>query len=336
VLRDGSVILFARNLDWDWGDGFVVGNKRGIEKTAFVLTSEKPARWTSKYGSVTFNQFGREMPYGGINETGLVVEQMMLMESKYPDADERPAINMLQWIQYQLDTCQTVAEVLATNDFLRHEAPVGKERIHYLICDAFGDTATIEFLNGEMVYHRGDALSARALANDTYRKSAEFRATYAASDSANSLPKGNGSLQRFARAAKCTVDFQSWSPTADREYAFHNLSDVAQGPYTVWSIVYDVSYRKVFYRTRENRKLRWFSLADFDYSPLATPVFLDINASGKGHISHDFRGLTDEQHQEYLFGFFGKSDVKEKLGDLMPLARALSATVQSYRPRVND
>ena len=141
VLRDGSVILFARNLDWDWSDGFIVVNQKGIEKTAFVLPPEKPARWTSKYGSVTFNQFGREMPYGGMNETGLVVEQMMLMESKYPGSDERPAVNMLQWIQYQLDNCRTVDEVLATNEFVRHEAPVGAERIHYLICDASGDTA---------------------------------------------------------------------------------------------------------------------------------------------------------------------------------------------------
>jgi choloylglycine hydrolase len=26
--------------------------------------------WTSRYGSITFNQYGREFPSGGINEKG--------------------------------------------------------------------------------------------------------------------------------------------------------------------------------------------------------------------------------------------------------------------------
>ena len=330
VLRDGTVILFARNLDWYWGDGFIVVNQKGIEKTAFVIPPEKPARWTSKYGSVTFNQFGREMPYGGINETGLVVEQMMLIESKYPNSDQRPAVNMLQWIQYQLDNCRTVDEVLATDEIVRHEAPVGAQKIHYLVCDASGDTAAIEFLDGKMVYHRQ---SPRVLANDTYQRSMKFRESYAAANGANTAPDGYQSLHRFARAANCAVDFQSKSASADRKYAFHNLDEVAQGQDTVWSIVYDVSNRKVFYRSRDNRELRWFSLGDFDYAPTSTPVFLDINAPGSGHIASEFRELTDQRHQEYLFGFFGKKDVKEKLGNLMPLAYALNATVKSYRPK---
>lgn len=83
------------------------------------------------------------MPYGGSNEVGLVVEQMMLLESKYPEPDERPAINMLQWIQYQLDNCRTVEEVIATDKCLRQAVQHGKQRIHYLICDASGDTAAM-------------------------------------------------------------------------------------------------------------------------------------------------------------------------------------------------
>ena len=54
--------------------------------------------WTSTYGSATFNQYGREFPMGAMNEAGLVVETMMLDETEYPEADSRPAINILQWI----------------------------------------------------------------------------------------------------------------------------------------------------------------------------------------------------------------------------------------------
>src|SRR5581483_9546892 len=109
-----------RNLDWDWENGLVFINARQVQKRAFVL-GPNAATWTSKYGSVTFNQFGRELPFGGMNEAGLVVENMWLTETQYPAGDSRPEINMLQWIQYQLDTCSTVAEVIENDKRIRLE-----------------------------------------------------------------------------------------------------------------------------------------------------------------------------------------------------------------------
>jgi len=58
-------------------------NKRGVSKTAMPSdSSDRPnvslLAWTSKYGSVTFNGFCREMPGGGINEAGFVIEPMLL------------------------------------------------------------------------------------------------------------------------------------------------------------------------------------------------------------------------------------------------------------------
>src|SRR5258708_28633340 len=108
VMQGDGHIYFGRNLDWDWESGLVIVNQRNIKKTAVVMPGNAPAQWTSKYGSVTFNQFGQEMPYGGMNEAGLVVENMWLDETKYPAPDSRPSINLLQWIQYQLDNCRTV------------------------------------------------------------------------------------------------------------------------------------------------------------------------------------------------------------------------------------
>jgi penicillin V acylase-like amidase (Ntn superfamily) len=58
------------------------GKRLQIE-TATVGESPNPAKWVSRYGSVTFNQYGCENPTGGMNEAGLVVEQMWLDESAY-------------------------------------------------------------------------------------------------------------------------------------------------------------------------------------------------------------------------------------------------------------
>ena len=78
-------------------------NPRNLEKVALVITSEKPVKWVSKFGSITFNQMGREVPFGGINESGLVVEHMALDEVVFPSKDNRYVIRAFQWIQFQLD-----------------------------------------------------------------------------------------------------------------------------------------------------------------------------------------------------------------------------------------
>jgi hypothetical protein len=78
--------LFAgKNYDWHLDYGLLIVNKKGITKRAILLDpTDKAAEWVSRYGSVTFNQYGREMPNGGINEAGLVVETLMLPGTQNP------------------------------------------------------------------------------------------------------------------------------------------------------------------------------------------------------------------------------------------------------------
>src|SRR6185503_11458637 len=105
-------ILFGRNYDFSVGDGLIFINKRGVAKEATMQEGPNPVKWVSKFGSVTFNQFGRENPTGGMNEMGMVVEEMWLDETEYPKADSRPTIDTQQWIQYLLDTSATTAEAI--------------------------------------------------------------------------------------------------------------------------------------------------------------------------------------------------------------------------------
>jgi choloylglycine hydrolase len=59
-LKNGNQIVYGRNYDFDIATGFIVINRRGLEKTAFVQPPDIPAKWISKYGSITFNQVGIE------------------------------------------------------------------------------------------------------------------------------------------------------------------------------------------------------------------------------------------------------------------------------------
>jgi choloylglycine hydrolase len=97
-LNDNGHYYFGRNYDWVTGNGMVMTNARNVNKTSAVKGTD--FNWTSQYGNITFNQYGKEFPTGGMNEKGLVVELMWLDETKYPSADKRPAFDVLQWIQY--------------------------------------------------------------------------------------------------------------------------------------------------------------------------------------------------------------------------------------------
>ncbi len=108
--------VHGANLDWYDGQGIIVANKRGFLKVA-ISDPEKslnPARWTNRYGSVTFNLYGYDWTWGGMNEAGLSCSSMLLSETKYSKADSRPSIFAGQWLQYQLDNSASISDVLAS------------------------------------------------------------------------------------------------------------------------------------------------------------------------------------------------------------------------------
>ena len=312
-LKRGPQAVFGKNYDWDVGYGLVIVNKRGVAKTAALPPQEKPARWVSKYGSLTFNQYGREFPNGGMNEAGLAVELMWLDETRYPAPDGRPALGCLEWIQYQLDNYATVGEVVKNAGRLRVSSDA---KVHYLACDKSGGCATVEILNGKPVVHSGASLPVRALANHTYEDSLRFR-----EKSPEALPGARGdtgSLQRFARAAERAEAYAAAREATDPvRYAFETLDSVAQGPYTRWSIVYDLKAGRVHWRTRENRKVRFVTLSSFDLS-CSTPVELLGIDEGEGDVTRRFAEYTPEANRKLVASSIRQTDFLE--GILSPEA----------------
>jgi choloylglycine hydrolase len=291
-------VLFGRNYDWTIGDALVFINKRGVAKTATIIDSDNGAKWVSKYGSVTFNQYGRENPTGGMNEAGLVVEQMWLDETEYPKADARPAIGTQEWTQYLLDTAATTAEAIENAEGVRIESEV---KVHYLIDDRAGDAATVEFIKGAMVVHAGAKLPTPTLTNDTYEASRKF-----AEHADPSRTTSNESLDRFARALKQTNDFGK-HPLNDQpavDYAFAVLSDVAQkdrnDTWTQWSIVYDQKRGRIHFRTKQSRQIKSLDTKAFDYA-CGTPVkMFDIDSRDSGDVTAKFAVYTRKANRDLI------------------------------------
>jgi len=109
--------IFGRSLDWQIEHGHIMINKRGVTKAS--ESEVNPVRWTSRYGSLTFNQYGREYPMGGLNEAGLIIENMWLEGTEYPHPDERPELSELMWVQYHLDRSASGEEGIASDERIR-------------------------------------------------------------------------------------------------------------------------------------------------------------------------------------------------------------------------
>jgi choloylglycine hydrolase len=301
-LDHGDQPLVGKNYDWGVDDGLVIINKRGVKKTAMSLNEDfgQPAKWTSKYGSITFNQYGREMPMGGMNETGLVVEMMMLRETQYPADDSRPSISNLQWIQYQLDNFSTVKEVISSDSKVRIYS--GNTGLHYMACDKMGNCASIEFIGGKLVYHINETMLVKVLTNSTYSECIEYYKQ-------GKIPELDiyRSVERFIKAAAIVKNYDPKGSTSAVDYAFDVLKKVKNPERTQWSIVYDIQNFYVYFRTLTKQKIRYFDLNSFDFS-CATPVkVLDINADLSGNVTDNFIDYTRRINRNLIGNAYKKT-----------------------------
>jgi penicillin V acylase-like amidase (Ntn superfamily) len=229
--------VFGCNLDlFIPGDGLVFINQGGMVKEGFqASTTGETLKWVSRYGSLTFNLAAREWAFGGMNEAGLVVGTMELLRSEFPEPDERPALPIGPWAQYVLDTCGTVHEAIQVDSKVRIEDSAPP--VHYLIADAEGNAAAIEWLDGELVYHTGESLPVKAMTNMRY---ARGLAAFERGGPRWWWSNPGQSAERVAAAAHRNESYVSGRDTSAVEYAFGTLTHVVAAPHTKWSIVYDV------------------------------------------------------------------------------------------------
>lgn len=297
--------VFGKNYDWSVDDGMVLVNKRGVTKTG--MSPERPARWTSRFGSVTFNQYGREMPCGGINEAGLVVELMWLDSTEYPAADDRPSLSNLQWVQYHLDVSATVDDVIAGDADVRISGE-SQARVHFLVADRLGATATVEFLDGRMVAHRGDSLPYPVLTNHPYETSLEYLSAHAGFGGDRPPGGTDKSLDRFVRAVRGVRDFDRAAAERAVDAAFDILSAVSQGASTKWSIVYDLGAMRVYFRTFNNPLVRFADVGGFDFACDSPVRMLDIDADVDGDAGPHFEPYTTAANLRLVKSAFARTD----------------------------
>jgi penicillin V acylase-like amidase (Ntn superfamily) len=296
LISESETAVFAKSFDWEAGHGSLMVNKRNVRKTGLKLKPDDISPvWISKYGSLSFNHIGREFPLGGINEAGLAVE-ILVGGNRDPKPDQRPSLNEVQWIQYQLDNFGSTEEVVAHISDIRISRVL--IMVHYLICDRSKVCAVVEFVDGQMVVKDSSEMPAKTLANSTYDESVDYLRNFIGFGGNRPTPTSNVSLDRFARASIMANDYAPEQSTDAVSHAF----EILQSVYTVqskWQAVYELARGIVHFRTFNNPNQRVVDAKLFDYSCQKPVQMLDID-QGRGEVSGQFSNYSTERNDELV------------------------------------
>jgi len=293
VLKNGKTILLGKNFDWTFDQGYLIKNVKNTAKFAYFSHNGQPARWTSKYGSITFNQNGKEMPYGGMNEKGLMVEMLWLDDIRFNISEDKAYLNELEWIQYQLDNFQTIDEVIINIEKLKIYPIKGK--IHYILADTNGKSVIIEYLDGKPKIYEKDFNTCQAITNKTVVHSEKFI------DNLKGIPKRNTSeTYRYHQLENQIKKLQSPNDFSENT-AFQMLKNVSipKGNFkTVWSIVYNIDNKSIFFFSHANKKIKQINLNNTDFEQ--TLSYYDINQDAETILDNKLKPISEQINFEAM------------------------------------
>jgi len=304
MLKKDKVLIYAHNLNQPGIDvpGMIFINKRGIFKRGrtwnelFTKNRSNPSDyyWISRYGSVTFNAFGRDFPDGGMNETGLYIWEMS-EQADYPQNDSLPKLMHMNWMQYILDNTSSLDE--AINCASQFE--IDGWGWHYFIGDGQGNCASVAFKDGEIIIHRGDRMPVPALFNEPYERELELLKYFQGFGGQYNPDLQDKKVPRFVKTAVMIRDFDLGQDAV--EFTVKALENLTVNEPPKWSVIFDVYQKDVYFKTEKNPGLKYFSMKQFDFSNRFPVKILDINPSRQaGEVSDLFREYSTAHMENFL------------------------------------
>ena len=328
LLNKNDTVLVGHNLDESMEvPGAIFINKRGVKKENiswkdFTSVSGKKSsitriQWISKYGSVTYNTWGKEFIDGGANENGLYIGEMTLLGTKWPKTD-KPAFHHHFVMQYLLDNFATVDEVIENMDKISID---GHCQWHYFIADRSGRTSVVEFLNETMKVYEGAAMPVQVLCNRAYGKELNL---IPANDSVYDQMLKNDFYEKDLRLMYASKMINEYNVNAGFplvSYAFTMLKYMGMdNGANKWSVVCDLKNLRMWFRTSKGRDIKYIDFKSFDFSCSAPIKVFDINTDTSGEVASQFVDYSIKLNEQFIndnfnqinFGFFGTLFFKGK------------------------
>lgn len=303
-------IYVARTMDWpESTEPVITIFPRGMERDGGMLgtqvvVEENAATWTSKYGSMVTTVYGIGAA-DGFNEKGLAFHMLYLTATDFGPRDPaKPGLQAGLWGQYVIDNAATVEEaldILEDVQIVMTEARGSKATVHLAIEDASGDSAIIEYIDGEPMIHHGREF--RIMTNDPpYDQQLALleELDFSNPSSDTPLPGNVKPTDRFQRIAY----FSSMLPEPQNEREAvasalaiaRNVSVPFGAPYKGFGI-YNTEYRTVmnlselryYFELTTSPNVIWADLSEQDLEEGSPVQVLDPNnIELSGDVSSDF------------------------------------------------
>ena len=302
-LQKGDALIYGHNLNQ--GDigvpGMIFINTRGIFKTGRTwseLASKDGAdpssfHWISRYGSVTFNAFGKDFPDGGMNEAGLYIWEMN-EDADYPQNENLPTMNQMNWMQFILDSYSTVDEAIRCAS----EIEIEGWGWHYFVGDATGDCAAIAFIDGEVVVNRGGTMPVPALLNTPYDRELEILKYYKGFGGLYEPDLHDPNVPRFVKAAAMIRDYDPAHNAV--EYGMEMLDNLQVYDVPEWSVLIDVNSRDVYFKTRINPEVKQFDMNEIDFSNNSAVSILNMDIEAGSDVLDQFHPYSNREMRAFL------------------------------------
>ena len=288
-------VLTGRSMDWKLP---MVSNlwvfPRGMERDG--AAGERSVTWTARYGSLALSGYDIATA-DGMNEAGLNVNLQWEVNATYPDDDGvTTTISLSVFPQYLLDRYATVAEAvtdLRDSPILIQggEVPVGPPgraaTVHVSMSDATGDSAILEFVDGEMVIWHDR--SYQVMTNEpTFDRQLAIREYWEGVNPREFMPGTVRATDRFVRASFYINAVEQTSNARRAAAAVFSVIRQTSVPWgisiaeqpnlstTRWRIVADQTDLRYYVESVISPSVFWIDLANLDFSEGAEVMKLDL------------------------------------------------------------
>jgi penicillin V acylase-like amidase (Ntn superfamily) len=314
---NGKAVIVGRTMDWPESTEpnlFVLpaGIKRdGGRFAGHTVIAENPQQWTAKYGSLVAGMYDLGA-VDGVNERGLAGHLLYLVSTDFGPRDpKKPGLHAGLWLQYALDNAASVTEalaLLAPVQIVMVSARGHDTSVHLALEDASGDSAIIEYLNGQAVVHHNRDYT--ILTNDPpfaeqMALLRQMEADPAFRPSRNTpLPGNVNPIARFQRAAFFARFLPEPSNTREAIAAMFsilaNVSVPFGAPYDEFG-TYNTEYRSVidltnlvyYFQLTTVPSVSWTQLRQLDFKQGAPSLVLNPDALDlTGDVTNRYRPVA--------------------------------------------
>lgn len=308
MLKGKDYCLVGFNENWKTMPGMVVINKRGISKhnlswnhmVSNNAINEKTTNWVSKYGSVSFNLLGYDLPCYGINEKGLFLVELYLEKTTPVKNPSKANMFWGQWIQYQLDNFSTTDELVKNLD----NAPVidwwpNAAGSHFFASDAAGNTAAIELIDGKFKVSRNESMPVPLLCNEEYSQELATINEYDFRGGKKPFAFETATKweDRFLRAAFMLETYDASKMISPLDYSWSILDNIYSGE---WQMVADIKNKKLYFKSNVGKEIKSIDLNKIDYNSNSAIKYIDINSTLQGDVTAKFSRLTPKINSNYI------------------------------------